>query len=140
MEKLLMLAALAALVAGCSVTKINYEKDDKGTVSYRIYHNDHWLKLNATGLKGGMTKDGTFEIAADGVSSSPSEEFNKTMKTYTSAMVNMMQIAAAAYNPSASAAAANVSRGDTEAQSASTATSTTAAATATNAVETAEAK
>ena len=53
-----------------------------------------------------MTNDGKFEIAADGMSSSPSEEFNRTMRTYTSAFVQLMQIAAAAYNPSASAALA----------------------------------
>ena len=105
MKKLLILAALAALFAGCSVTKINYEKDDKGAISYRIYRNDHWLKTDASGIKGGMSDDGKFEFSAEGLKSSPSEEFNRTMQTYTAAVVSVMQIAAAAYNPSASAAA-----------------------------------
>lgn len=105
MKKLLMLAALAAIVSGCSVTKVNYEKDDTGKVSYRLYRNDHWLKTSGTGISGGMTKDGKFEFAAEGLEKSPSEEFNRTMMTYTSAVVQLMQIAAAAYNPAASLAA-----------------------------------
>lgn len=102
MKKLLILAALAALFVGCSVTKINYEKDDKGAISYRIYRNDHWLKTDASGIKGGMSDDGKFEFSAEGLKSSPSEEFNRTMQTYTTAFVQLAQIAAAAYNPSAS--------------------------------------
>lgn len=104
MKKLLILAALAALFTGCSVTKINYEKDDKGAISYRIYRNDHWLKTDASGIKGGMSDDGKFEFSAEGLKSSPSEEFNRTMQTYTTAFVQLAQIAAAAYNPSSSAA------------------------------------
>ena len=108
LQLLLLAAALAAafLFAGCSVTKVNYERDENGVVSYRLYRNDHWLKTSASGLHGGMTNDGKFEFSADGMESSPSEEFNKTMQTYTAAIVSMMQIAAAAYNPSSSAAAA----------------------------------
>lgn len=105
MKKLLMLAALAAIAAGCSVTKVNYEKDDTGKVSYRLYRNDHWLKTSGTGISGGMTKDGKFEFAAEGLEKSPSEEFNRVMATYTSAFIQLAQIAAAAYNPSASLAA-----------------------------------
>ena len=100
-----LVIALAYVIAGCSVTKINYEKDDKGTISYRIYRNDHWLKTDASGIKGGMSDDGKFEFSAEGLKSSPSEEFNRTMQTYTTAFVQLAQIAAAAYNPSASAAA-----------------------------------
>ena len=109
MKKLMMMFAVGAaamMMTGCSVTKVEYDKKDTGEVSYRLYRNDHWLKTESTGLKGGMTNDGKFEIAADGMSSSPSEEFNRTMRTYTSAFVQLMQIAAAAYNPSASAALA----------------------------------
>ena len=101
-----LVIALAYVIAGCSVTKINYEKDEKGVVSYRLYRNDHWLKTSGTGISGGMTKDGKFEFAAEGLERSPSEEFNRTMMTYTSAFIQLAQIAAAAYNPSASAAAA----------------------------------
>lgn len=150
MKKLLMLAAFAALAAGCSVTKINYEKDDKGVVSYRIYHNDHWLKTDATMLKGGMTQDGTFEISADGLKTSPSEEFNKTMKTYTAAVVDIAQLTAAAYNPSSSGVAAakttesaptvvNVQpavASTTNAASSATTTNTVETTTTTNAVST----
>ena len=101
-----LVIALAYVIAGCSVTKVNYEKDEKGVVSYRLYRNDHWLKTSGTGISGGMTKDGKFEFAAEGLERSPSEEFNRTMMTYTSAFIQLAQIAAAAYNPSASAAAA----------------------------------
>ena len=97
-------AAVALAVAGCGVKKINYEKkvDNEGTTtySYRIYQNDHWLNTKASAIKGGMTADGKFECQGEGLQSSPSEEFNKTMKTYSAAIVSMMQIAAAAYNPS----------------------------------------
>ena len=84
---LCLIFALALVVSGCSVTKVNYERDEKGVVSYRLYRNDHWLKTSGTGISGGMTKDGKFEFAAEGLERSPSEEF-------------------AAYNPSASMAAA----------------------------------
>lgn len=106
MKKLIMIVACAAL-AGCSVTKVEYEKNDKGEVSYRVYRNSHWLKMDAEGMKGGMSGDGKFEIALDGMKASPSEEFNRTMQTYTTAFVQLAQIAAAAYNPSASAAVKN---------------------------------
>ena len=59
--------AVALAVAGCSVTKVNYEKDETGVVSYRLYRNDHWLKTSASGLRGGMTQDGKFEFFADGM-------------------------------------------------------------------------
>ena len=101
---LCLIFALALVVSGCSVTKVNYEKDEKGVVSYRLYRNDHWLKTSGTGISGGMTKDGKFEFAAEGLERSPSEEFNRVMMTYTTAFVQLAQIAAAAYNPSASAA------------------------------------
>ena len=105
---LFALIAVAYFVAGCSVTKVNYERDEKGVVSYRLYRNDHWLKTSGTGLSGGMTKDGKFEFAAEGLERSPSEEFNRTMQTYTTAFIQLAQIAAAAYNPSSSAAARQV--------------------------------
>ncbi len=104
MKKLLTIAIADAALCGCSVTKVNYERDEAGKVSYRLYRNDHWLKTSASGLSGGMTKDGKFEFSADGMEKSPSEEFNRVMMTYTTAFVQLAQIAAAAYNPSASAA------------------------------------
>ena len=106
MNKLMMiaLAACAAALVGCTATKIKYEKDDKGKVEYSIWHNGHWLKTETEQLTGGMSQDGKFEIGLQGYKSSPSEEFNRTMQTYTGAFVQLAQIAAAAYNPSASAA------------------------------------
>ena len=102
---LLVLLVCAFVFAGCSVTKINYEKDEKGVVSYRLYRNSHWLKMEGEGMRGGMSGDGKFEFDLEGMKSSPSEEFNRTMQTYTTAFVQLAQIAAAAYNPSSSAAA-----------------------------------
>lgn len=115
MKKLMMMfaAGAAILMTGCSVTKVNYEKDDTGKVSYRLYRNDHWLKTSGTGISGGMTKDGKFEFAAEGLERSPSEEFNRTMQTYTTAFIQLAQIAAAAYNPSASAVTASKQTSET---------------------------
>lgn len=108
MNKLMMLFAVGAaiLMTGCCVTKVEYEKKDTGDVSYRLYKNEHWLTTESTGIQGGMTNEGKFEFSAQGVKSSPSEEFNKTMLTYTSAFVQLAQIAAAAYNPSSTGVAA----------------------------------
>lgn len=109
MKKLLILAALAAIAAGCSATKINFEKNADGTSRYSIWHNDHWLKTEAESLTGGMSQEGQFSLGMTGLKSSPSEEFNKMIQAYTSAVVSMTQIAAAAYNPYASAAARGTS-------------------------------
>ena len=111
---LLVLLACAFVFAGCSVTKVNYERDEKGVVSYRLYRNSHWLKTEGEGMRGGMTGDGKFEFDLEGMRSSPSEEFNRTMQTYTSAFIQLAQIAAAAYNPSASMAAAASAKVDGE--------------------------
>lgn len=124
----LALLAFGLLFAGCSVKKIEYEKNDKGEISYRIYENDHWLKTESTGIKGGMTDDGKFVFEAEGMKSSPSEEFNRTMQTYTTAFVQLAQIAAAAYNPSSSGVIATKA-----ATSAATTTSATTASAATSA-------
>jgi len=131
--------ALGALLTGCSVKKIEYEKNDKGEISYRIYENDHWLKTESTGIKGGMTGDGQFVFEAEGMKSSPSEEFNRTMQTYTTAFVQLAQIAAAAYNPSSTGVIttkAATSAATSAATPATAATSTATPATATtNAVD-----
>lgn len=133
MKKLMMmiaLAACAAAITGCSVTKVEYERNDKGETSYRLYRNDHWLKTESTGLAGGMTSDGKFEFEAAGMKSSPSEEFNRTMQTYTSAFIQLAQIAAAAYNPSSSGViATKAATSSATTTSATTATAATSAAT-----------
>lgn len=131
MKKLMIVSIALAALCGCGTTKIEYEKDGTDKVSYRLYRNDHWLKTSASGLRGGMSEDGKFEFSAEGLERSPSEEFNRTMQTYTTAFIQLAQIAAAAYNPSASGTLAN-----------STATPVTVnvAPAATNATETAEAK
>jgi len=144
MKKLMTIAVAVAALCGCSVTKVNYEKDETGKVSYRLYRNDHWLKTSGTGLSGGMTKDGKFEFAAEGLERSPSEEFNRTMMTYTSAFIQLAQIAAAAYNPSASAASAAAKTAEpaqtvVNVQPAAAVTTSDAQA-STNAVESVEAK
>lgn len=99
--KKLMMIALAACMAGCSVKKIEYEKNEKGEISYRIYENDHWLKTESTGIRGGMSQDGRFDFEAEGMKSSPSEEFNRTMATYIGAFVQLARIAAAMSSPAA---------------------------------------
>ena len=108
MHKLLTIASIALmgglLLTGCTATKIEYEQNNKGETKYSLWHNDHWLKTNAERMEGGMDKEGKLSWQLAGLSTSPSEEFNKTMQTYMGAIVSAMQIAAAAYNPSASSA------------------------------------
>lgn len=131
------------LAVGCSVTKVEYEKNDKGEVSYRLYRNDHWLKTEASGLRGGMTDAGKFEFAAEGMKASPSEEFNRTMQTYTTAFVQLAQIAAAAYNPSSSQAVSTATKSTSAAPTVvvntqQAETNATAAASTTSATNSAE--
>ena len=135
--KKLMMIAVAACAVGCSVKKIEYEKNDKGEISYRIYENDHWLKTESTGIKGGMTGDGQFVFEAEGMKSSPSEEFNRTMQTYTTAFVQLAQIAAAAYNPSSTGVKTGTAAttAATSAATPATAATSTAATATTNAAE-----
>lgn len=104
---IIILFLVVASLCGCCSTTIEYSKKDGGEVTYSIRRRDHWMKTSASGISGGMTEDGRFEFCADGMEKSPSEEFNRTMKTYTTAFIQLAQIAAAAYNPSASAAAGN---------------------------------
>ncbi len=115
MNKILTIAALAligvVLLPGCTATKIEYEQNNKGETKYSLWHNDHWLKTNAERMEGGMDKEGKLSWQLAGLSTSPSEEFNRTMRTYMGAIVSAMQIVAAAYNPSASAALANMQGG-----------------------------
>ena len=115
MKKLIstsMIALLGVLLlsTGCSVTKVEYETGKDGVTSYRLYRNSHWLKTEGEGMRGGMTQDGKFEFDLEGLKASPSEEFNRTMQTYTTAFVQLAQIAAAAYNPSASQAVATAAK------------------------------
>lgn len=140
---MIALAACAAAITGCSVTKVEYERNDKGETSYRLYRNDHWLKTESTGLAGGMTSDGKFEFEAAGMKSSPSEEFNRTMQTYTSAFIQLAQIAAAAYNPSSSQAVSTATKSTSAAPTVvvntqQAETNATAAASTTSATNSAE--
>ena len=110
---ILAMAACAAAITGCSATKVEFDKKiegDKTEISYSIWHNDHWMKTEAERMGGGMTEAGVFNFEAAGTKSSPSEEFNRTMQTYTTAFVQLAQIAAAAYNPSASQAVATATK------------------------------
>ena len=118
MKKLMMMFAVTAavLVTGCTVTKIEYEKEEDGRVEYKIWHNDHWLKRDTGAMSGGMSQDGRFEVKLENAAASPSEEFNRSMQTYTTAFVQLAQIAAAAYNPSASTASVVKSAGATTPQ------------------------
>ena len=99
MKKMIMIAACAAMFAGCSVTKVEYETNKDGVVSYRLYRNSHWLKMEGEGMRGGMTQDGKFEFDLEGMKTSPSEEFNRTMKTYGDTFVQLARLAAACYSP-----------------------------------------
>ncbi|MBQ3749293.1 MAG: hypothetical protein II863_17935, partial [Kiritimatiellae bacterium] len=91
---LCLIFALALCLSGCTATKIEYEKKADGVAKYSIWHNDHWLKRDTGAMSGGMDKDGRFEVKLESATASPSEEFNRTMQTYTSAFVQLAQIAA----------------------------------------------
>ena len=112
MKKMMIIfaAGAAILMTGCGVKSIKYERkvDNEGTTvtSYSIYQNEHWLNTKASAIKGGMTGDGGFDYQVEGLQSSPSEEFNKTMLTYTAMFTELARIAAAAYNPSSSGVSA----------------------------------
>ena len=146
LNAIVLIASLLAgvLLTGCTATKIEYSQNDKGETRYSIWHNGHWLKTEAERMSGGMSKDGKFSVDLSGLKSSPSEEFNRTMQTYTTAFIQLAQIAAAAYNPSASAALQNVSANQSAATTQQSATATPAAtdtttpAAATNATTSAE--
>lgn len=101
MKKLMMIALAACAAAGCSVKKIEYTKNDKGEVSYRIYQNEHWLNTEGSGIRGGMTGEGRFEFAADGLQTSPSEEYNKMMSTTFQGFASLARLAASMYSPAA---------------------------------------
>ena len=101
MNKLILLAALAATATGCRVIKV--ERSPNG--DYRIYQNSHWLNSEFDAMSGKVSPDGTLEFSLSGAKSSPSEEFNRTMQTYTTAFIQLAQIAAAAYNPASTGVA-----------------------------------
>jgi len=97
---LCLIFALALAVSGCRVIKVNRSADGE----YRAYYNSHWFSTKADSVTAGMSPDGSFTLSLAGVESTPSEEFNKMMATTMTTFSQMLQIAAAAYNPSASAA------------------------------------
>ena len=103
MHKLLTIASIALLsvllLPGCTATKIEYEQNNKGETKYSLWHNDHWMKTSTERLAGGMDKNGKFSVELAGRDSSPSEEFNRTMQTYTMAFVQLARLAAACYSP-----------------------------------------
>ena len=84
-----------------------------------------------------MTGDGQFVFEAEGMKSSPSEEFNRTMQTYTTAFVQLAQIAAAAYNPSSTGVKTGTAAttAATSAATPATAATSTAATATTNAAD-----
>ena len=107
MNTLILLAALAATATGCRVIKV--ERSPNG--DYRIYQNSHWLNSEFDAMSGKVSPDGTLEFSLSGAKSSPSEEFNRTMQTYTTAFIQLAQIAAAAYNPASTGAAKSLELG-----------------------------
>ena len=111
--------ALPTFLAGCrSVEVENYGeevlKDANGapilvdgkivkcSKGWSVDHNSHWVNSDADAISASVDPYGVINFSMNGMKSSPSEEFNKTMQTYTTAFVQLAQIAAAAYNPSAS--------------------------------------
>lgn len=103
MKKLIMVAAIAAVaLAGCRSLTVENRGTNKG---WKVSHWSHWLNSDIDGMSATIGTDGTVSFSLNGVKSSPSEEFNRSMQTYMGAAVQLGQIFAAAYNPSASTAA-----------------------------------
>ena len=84
-------------------TKCNVVLVNKG---WKVKQNSHWTNSEVDGINASIDKNGAVSFALAGAKSSPSEEFNKTMLTYTAMFTEMARIAAAAYNPSSSGVAA----------------------------------
>lgn len=118
MKKIMIMAACAAL-ASCGCRHIELEdygeealRDADGKIlvdaqgvaqkvrkGYKLEHDGHWLQTDADGISGGIGRDGTMNFQASGLKSSVSEEFNRSMLTYTSTIIDIARLAAAAYNP-----------------------------------------
>lgn len=81
-------------------------KPVKCSKGWSVDHASHWLNTEADGISAEITPEHVVKFSMNGMKSSPSEEYNKMMATTMGAFVQMMQIAAAAYNPSASGVAA----------------------------------
>jgi cytochrome oxidase assembly protein ShyY1 len=114
MKKLLMLAALAAL-CGCKFIEVEDRGKEPVVIDgkvvlvdrgWKVKQNSHWTNSEVDGINASIDKNGVVSFALAGAKSSPSEEFNKTMLTYTAMFTEMARIAAAAYNPSSSGVAA----------------------------------
>ena len=159
--------AAAAALCGCrSVEVKNYgeeflvDKDGapvlidgkpvKCSKGWSVDHASHWLNTEADGISAEITPEHVVKFSMNGMKSSPSEEYNKMMATTMGAFVQMMQIAAAAYNPSASAASTAAKTGNDGGGAVATQTvvnvqpaaavTTSDAQASTNAVESVEAK
>ena len=140
MKKLMIATIAIAALCGCRVIKVEHSADGE----YRAYYNSHWFSTEADSVTADVSPDGKFSLSLAGVKSDPSEEFNKMMGTTMGTFVQMMQIAAAAYNPSSSAASAAAKTTESaqtvvNVQPAAAMTTSDAQA-STNAVESVEAK
>ena len=128
MKKLIMVAAIAAVaLAGCRSLTVENRGTDKG---WKVTHWSHWLNSDIDGMSATIGTDGTVSFSLNGVKSSPSEEFNRSMQTYMGAAVQLGQIFAAAYNPSASTAAKTTTPAATTVNIVTPATTATTNATA----------
>ena len=90
MKKLIMVAAIAAVaLAGCRSLTVENRGTDKG---WKVTHWSHWLNSDIDGMSATIGTDGTVSFSLNGVKSSPSEEFNRSMQTYMGAAVQLGQI------------------------------------------------
>ena len=108
-------AAAVAALCGCRSVEVEdhgkepVKIDDKVVLvskGWKVKQNSHWTNSEVDGISASIGKDGSVSFNLAGAKSSPSEEFNKTMLTYTAMFTEMARIAAAAYNPSSSGVAA----------------------------------
>lgn len=94
----LALAAIAGCVAlvfvGCRTVSVENNGDGKG---WKVSVMSNMMKSEADNIKASVNPDGTISFDMGGYSSSPSEEFAKSLMTLT----YIARIAAAMYSPAA---------------------------------------
>ena len=117
LKQIAFIACAAAFAALCGCRSVEVEDHGKEPVKiddkvvlvskgWKVKQNSHWTNSEVDGISASIGKDGSVSFNLAGAKSSPSEEFNKTMLTYTAMFTEMARIAAAAYNPSSSGVAA----------------------------------
>ena len=90
----MLCAAICALFAGCRTVSVENNGDGKG---WKVSCMSNMMKSELDGMKATISPDGTISWEMGGLSSSPSEEFAKSLMT----MTYIARLAAAIASPAA---------------------------------------